>query len=63
MCMNLLRKLGYVNNGKVKSVKLSNRQISNLIMIVERYKEELCGSNQDIENCQELLDILNDVTE
>ena len=49
---------GYSTNGKIKSITLNERQIENLISIIEGYKEELCGSKQDITACKELIDIL-----
>lgn len=57
--MEILKTLGYTNNGKNKQITLSERQIFNLINIIEAYKEEMCASNQDIEECNELINILS----
>ena len=57
--MEVLKILGYSDNGKNKQVILSERQIFNLINIIKAYKEEMCASNQNIKECEELISILS----
>ena len=50
---------GDSTNGDMKQITLSERQIYNLLSIIKGYKEELCGSNQAVNNCKELIDCIN----
>lgn len=49
---------GYSTNGKTIKIAFNERHIENLIIIIEGYKKELCGSRQDITICNELLEII-----
>jgi hypothetical protein len=55
MKISVLNILGYSSNGKDKTINLSDSQVNNLKEIIKAYKEELCASNQDITECDELL--------
>ena len=39
---------GYSTNGKERKITLNERQLFNLRNIIKGYKDELCGSRQDI---------------
>ena len=48
--------LGNSTNGETKLIKLNERQMFNILHIIKCYKEELCSSNQDIQECEELIE-------
>lgn len=54
----MIKYLGYGPNGAEKTITFNERQIENLINIIKGYKEELCGSRQDITACEELLKVI-----
>ena len=55
MKISILNILGFCSNGKDKTIHLNESQLLDLTKIINGYKEELCASNQDIRECEELL--------